>query len=191
MVVQSHLYLASILNKELNKNGYKVNKKNFYYGNIKPDIIAKFKKHPHKITSSLDFIMEEIQNLSTFGNIISLKEFSIQLGVICHYVTDFFTYVHNSDYHGSLSKHLKYELKLNTNLKTMVKDLSRANIFIMPNISKSIKEFKNYLLKMHDKYMNEEVTFIKDFSYAIAACTSLCLTVFSLLSAINMPLAMS
>ena len=175
MIVQSHLSVASMIANELKKHGLLLNKKNFMFGSIKPDISSMLKKHPHKINHSLDFIMQRTFALFSQDVLEDIKEFSYQLGIICHYITDFFTFAHNSFFQGPFSEHLAYERSLNNYVKRIAKSDDRTSI--MYNISDSIEAFKDYLKNMHSVYMEKAVSFERDFSYAISLCMSFCLTV--------------
>ena len=92
---------------------YGVNLRHFslIYGSIKPDASILFGgKAPHYINLSLDMLCESANiliNATDSLRELETRAFSRELGVIMHYVTDYFCRVHN-DINGI--KHSEYRM---------------------------------------------------------------------------------
>ena len=106
----THIAMSKALYQCLEKR-MELDKHGFIYGNVKPDLLPVKQQKPHM----LEYCLEEVCALSDslLRDKKSLREFSVALGELCHYTSDFFC-----DYHVSASKyyrfmdHLNYELLL-------------------------------------------------------------------------------
>ncbi|WP_161936144.1 zinc dependent phospholipase C family protein, partial [Sarcina ventriculi] len=78
-----------------------IKKKNFIYGNIKPDLVSKYKLRKHYRKESYEVILEKIEKLSKINSLDEIQKkkyfcnFSQELGVICHFICDFFCVPHD------------------------------------------------------------------------------------------------
>lgn len=94
----------------------KLNRRWFIYGNIYPDISHYCFTIPHYPDRSIGFVKRLMHSLS-LANIAPGDRldamFSMQLGVLCHYLCDYYCHVHSSAFTGPLSKHFAYEIKQN------------------------------------------------------------------------------
>lgn len=91
----------------------------FYYGNLKPDLTGTYLTKRHYPSLMFDEVMEKIRTFVEKYTIYSKngRELSTDLGEICHYITDFFTYPHNDDiYHRSLLAHYIYEKRISARI---------------------------------------------------------------------------
>ena len=119
MLVNTHI----LIGEKVYQNLYELFKTNlcknkFIYGNIKPDLVYRLSSKSHCIDDSLDFVLEEVNQLILSKD--CKEEFSVKLGVINHFLSDFFCSPHyfKDDFNG-LIKHLNYELHLHKVLKDM------------------------------------------------------------------------
>ena len=98
-----------------------IKKKNFIYGNIKPDLVSKYKLRKHYRKESYEVILEKIEKLSKINSLDEKQKkkyfcnFSQELGVICHFICDFFCVPHDErwEFKHSMFIHIAYEKKLN------------------------------------------------------------------------------
>ena len=113
----THIAMSKALYQCLEKR-MELDKHGFIYGNVKPDLLPAKQQKPHM----LEYCLEEVSVLtdSLISDKKALREFSIALGEVCHYTSDFFC-----DYHVSASKyyrfldHLYYELLLHVSFVKM------------------------------------------------------------------------
>ena len=50
-------------------------------------------------------------------------EYSMRLGLMCHFICDYFCFAHNADFTGSLTQHITYERDLDEYLRENCKEL--------------------------------------------------------------------
>jgi len=135
MLVGTHLLIGeNVYNYVKGNMNIELDKKRFLYGNVKPDLIFRLSSKSHRIKDSLEFVLQEIDHLMKLKD-ISVSQFSVNLGVISHFMSDFFCsphYYENQNFNG-IAKHLHYELNLHYEFKKIFKSISDS--FIEEEIS--------------------------------------------------------
>lgn len=135
-----------------NEFDIKLNKTAFLYGSIKPDLHKK--DFPHEMKYAKEFLHKEIINLALSDSMSNQKswEFSERLGVIMHYLADFFCHAHTDLYEGSLIKHTIYEFKQSYYYVRNFRSISKSILKYLdkePKLSMLDtffeKEFSNYI----------------------------------------------
>lgn len=145
---------------------YGINLKRYslIYGSIKPDVSVLFSGAPHYINKSLDGLCQNAELLieSTNNvNEIETRAFSRELGVILHFITDYFCRAHNDingRKHPTNYSHVLYEQKFQNKLKTYELDAVRENIVAtLENDLEKINKtsLKEYIRYKHNRYMRE------------------------------------
>jgi len=167
MIVDTHILISNILYKYLSKQiDFKLNRLAFAYGNIKPDFIDRDIKRPHTLKESLHCVNKYSEKLMREN--ISIKEFSISLGVICHYMSDYFCLYHRegNDKKGFF-EHILYEFSIHLRLLTLI---LRGELRLNNNemLGNSVEEI---VLKLEEKYDGEEKGLTRDINYALFAAT--------------------
>ena len=151
-----------------------IKKKNFIYGNIKPDLVSKYKLRKHYRKESYEVILEKIEKLSKINSLDEIQKkkyfcnFSQELGVICHFICDFFCVPHDErwEFKHSMFIHIAYEKKLNF----IAKNYSfEKNIDINLN---SFDDVKNFLSAIYEDYKKDEYldTYKRDLKYSYNIC---------------------
>lgn len=151
-----------------------INKNWFIYGNIEPDLLLTTNKIPHKREEALNYIVEKIEQLIevSVDTKKDINTFSLHLGVICHYLSDFYCKPHVErwgDYKGLKRakkgiEHILYEFKISF-YKNEIKKATNENLQDIYNVYDFLLEsFKNY-----QKDLNEK----KDVYYASYICNSI------------------
>ncbi|NLO10400.1 MAG: zinc dependent phospholipase C family protein [Clostridiales bacterium] len=87
---------------------HEIKKRSFVYGNVKPDLSKDLLSIPHTLENYFLTVCNNADNL--MSNKTSLKEFSFELGKICHYVCDFFCEYHLNEEIFHRKDHFFYEL---------------------------------------------------------------------------------
>lgn len=124
----SHTTVASHLLSYLEKeDGVTFDKKAFFYGNLKPDLSGEYLNRQTRHYPSLlfDDVMQRIRDFVAEFHIgaINGAKLSEELGVICHYITDFFTFPHNDDiYQHGLFAHYVYEKRTSFTIRRHIDD---------------------------------------------------------------------
>ena len=109
----SHTTVAHYLLDYVEKiDGISFDRKAFVFGNLKPDLKGEYLTKRHYPSLMFEEVMQRIRD---FVSSFSISEhngakISEELGVICHYITDFFSFPHNDDiYEHGLFAHYVYE----------------------------------------------------------------------------------
>ena len=164
MIVDSHLVMSQILYKHIsNQINFKLDRVAFAYGNIKPDFNNEDIGCSHTLDESLDSVNKYAEELMSKN--ISIREFSISLGVICHFACDYFCLYHRegNDKKG-LYEHLFYEVRLHVKLLTL---LLKGKIKL--NNSDILKNKIEFIfLNMENNYNLEPKSLNKDITYAVS-----------------------
>ena len=112
MKATSHFAMAHLLHAGLQSRGIYLNRIAFVYGNIAPDYTPAMWVAPHfskvcaKTISELIFELSA-RPVSSSGRVGA--EYSKQLGLMCHFICDYFCFAHGDDFTGSLKEHMAYE----------------------------------------------------------------------------------
>lgn len=173
--------LRKLVKKELN---VKLNTFSFFWGSIKPDLSSKYIKIPHYKRDSNKFIQDEIKkiiNTKVYEGKSCSNSFSERLGIITHYLADFFCFVHSDLFKGNMSEHLLYEIKmLFNNIKHFDRILSDKN---HEDIVKnhSVTSICENIDILNDKYLAActDNSYETDMIYTLTACSSLCISIIS------------
>lgn len=172
MLINTHMIIASnILNKANGKKVYLINRKRFIWGNIKPDCASKYKFKKHYYDESIDMILEKVKFLSSMSiNDLYYEygkaKFSEELGVMCHFLCDFFCVAHNKrwEFKKAIKKHVLYEKRLAKEAKSFTPET-----YIDNNLSViDIKEF----IEKHQKEYENKVSFKNDLEYSYFICNT-------------------
>lgn len=164
MFVNTHILIGKSIVENIDQNkSFFISDKNFIYGNIKPDVSSKYVLQKHYLEESLEMIFSKVEylctlNLDSISKYFSISKFSQELGVICHFLCDFFCVPHSRRWEmsHSMNKHIAYEKELSivareSNLKKFKGDNIETNSFreFFNSIYleyKSRTEYKNDLL---------------------------------------------
>ena len=172
MMANTHLMIARkvYFNLDITKRE-KVSYNNFLYGNVKPDMVSKYKLKKHYMDESFDMIIDKIKALSALSDneinkMSATVRFSQELGVICHFLCDFFCVPHSQrwEFKHSMNKHVKYEKELAGFAKTFAFSDDRIKVFGFFSI-------KQFILDTHKLYLKSE-SYSNDLVFAGYVCSS-------------------
>ena len=177
MLINTHKIIANnLLNIASGKKLYLIDSRRFIWGNIKPDCVSKYKFKKHYYNESIDMIVKKIEELSRLSISTIYFEygkgkFSEELGVICHFLCDYFCLPHNQrwEFKNSMKKHISYENQL-------AKFIKQVNITNYINDDLRIKDIKGFIdinLKKYEK----NTGYINDLSYSYYICNSVINTI--------------
>jgi len=106
MRLEIHYRIGKKVCGELQELGLQVNEKLFHFGNFYPDLIHSYLWCKHEYQHSREYIHKKIEMLKKQPIF-----FSFHLGVLTHYICDYFCYPHSGVYDKNLFHHIMYELK--------------------------------------------------------------------------------
>ncbi len=162
--------------------GIKLDRVGFMFGNIKPDIDPKLSSVPHVKNTVIDFVSAEIKNLLSMEDKIKsrcTREFSERMGLITHYLSDFFCYAHNEKFKGNLLKHLIYENKLSGYCRKNKAASAESILYEITLIDTDLDSIREYIDNMHNEYLNagNKASCRRDMRYAMIMSASLCASI--------------
>lgn len=181
----SHIVISGIVNRYIKRwYGTSINKYSFIYGNIIPDYKSDYTKIPHYKSSMPDFLHNEILSLSNIKQKNSAefdKKISYRLGIICHYLADFFCYAHSPKFNGGFLAHIKYEFMLGKYNRKKKRILKKIDFLhpddIITEPTKLIERLNDLLLEYEEGYNS----FGTDIIYTVEACVQLVISMLSIL----------
>jgi len=111
----SHHAMGHLLHQTLEASGIRLDKEMFVLGNLLPDYLPELILSPH-------FTAKCQREINVFTGVLAAQhvdrageipaEYALRLGILCHYITDYFCFAHNREFGKTLSKHAIYELEL-------------------------------------------------------------------------------
>ena len=165
MITNTHLLFSRLIFKHcLNEFDFKLCKGIFMYGNIKPDIFSGQTNNSHSLEDSSYIVQKYIDKLTS--DKLTIQQFSLTLGMLCHYTCDFFCIYHSEEFKNkNIFKHLIYEIRLHFKFMTL---LITGEFKLIKNIDLPQREILSMILEMQKRYLKEEESGIKDLTYAIS-----------------------
>jgi len=177
MKLHHHIKIGKML---LNKLGdtYKINRKAYLFGTVAPDLNCIYPAH--RLNCTEDRFHKRLEIIDN-TNINIVKSF--ELGVITHYICDYFCYAHNIDSIGLM--HKRYEKNLyrffNKHIKEIkfndekIESIWNKNKRVVSNKLKNTKENTNihcdFILEqlklMNEAYNNDLIRYNKNWIFSI------------------------
>ena len=146
----------------------------FRFGSLEPDLVPSFitTKHRidltfHKLEKKINKVIDEYDKNK--GMTIGLSK---DLGVITHYIADYFTYPHNSHYPGNIKDHCHYENHLKHGLRAYIR--SGEAVFGGAGYKRSfstVDEMLEYIQEAHEEYMKQPGSVENDCKYITTVCS--------------------
>jgi len=148
------------------------------YGSIKPDIHPSFKSIPHTKTRSFGIVKDLIFDLLDKPIPLTKREmrkFSTKLGIVLHFLSDYFCYVHNNGTDESLRKHYLYERKLAKRLIKHNWPNRYADLWEIPSEIPlhTAQELVEYIEAMHESYLGRPQHLSVDIRFCLDVCTTI------------------
>ena len=167
MIVDTHVLMSQILYRYIsNQVNFKLDRLAFAYGNIKPDLNNKDINFEHTLDDSLYSVKKYSQKLMSQD--MSVKEFSMSLGVICHFSCDYFCLYHREgNEKKGLFEHLLYEERLHWKLISLL--LKRKIKFDSYEMFQDSVE--DITINIQEKYNSEAKSLTRDITYALFAAS--------------------
>ena len=153
--------------------GISLNRFSLVYGSIKPDSVYNLVRLEHFKPQSFDFVCNEINKLSNYGfesNKEFIRFFSNRIGVVTHFISDFFCVPHNDriTYENNFIEHIKYEHQLHKLFKIFDSEIDVLENYF--NINNNDPDFiKTIINSLHLQYMKRGESFINDLYSSIHA----------------------
>lgn len=157
----------------------------FRYGNLKPDLTGTYLTKRHYPSIMFDEVMGKIRRFLDTYTIEQHngRDLSVDLGEICHYLTDFFCYPHNDDiYDHNLLAHYIYEKRIAFGIRRRLteEDFVRWAAPVLPPFT--LDALLRRIETMHDCYKNQTKHHCieNDLQYICQICAMLVLSVINI-----------
>lgn len=173
-MINTHKLIAENILKDTNsKSIYLINDKRFIWGNIKPDCVFKYKMIKHYFEESIDIIISKIEKLCSLSlqdiyYKMSINRFSEELGVICHFICDYFCAPHYYRWEfkntSQVKNHVKYE-------KDLAKVAKHFNSKKCTTSNINVQNIKKFIYDLQEQY-DGSFDCKNDLTYAYYVCGS-------------------
>ena len=164
----SHIFISRVLYKQF-KNDIDLNRWAFTFGNVKPDLPPACFKARHTLENYFATVSDRANQLAQEN--LSIKEFSVKLGEVCHFACDFFCYYHSTlRLHKKNIFHFIYEICLQLQLNMMQ---LRKKLKIQTESYTPYNNFSSFIAEMRNMYFSETRSMKKDIEYALRTATSI------------------
>lgn len=176
MFTQTHWRIGEAIIRSMPID-FQIDKPAFQYGCVVPDFLPGIPDHTKD--ESINFvakIIEQVQKCNlTETNPADQRDLFVKLGIVTHYISDYFCQAHNDDpRYNKILPHLLYEnrLRIEFNASNLAKvsrtGLERFNYFRYSTQSSLV----NYIQDRHLAYMAEKSGMSKDIHYAAQTSTN-------------------
>lgn len=175
LMINTHKTIGeNILKKANTKSIYLINNSRFIWGNMKPDCVPKYTFMKHYFDESIDMVIDKIIEISslTLEDVyynIKIDKFSEELGVICHFLCDYFCAPHYYRWEfkstNAVKNHMMYEKKLGHIAKSF-RPTEIINSTIKP------KDVREFIFQLQEQY-DGKIDYVNDLTYAYYVCDSI------------------
>lgn len=176
LLANSHYTIGKTIHKYILDNvGVNLSLSDIRYGCIIPDFKPRFISIPHYKSKSFETVAQMILSLQNSNFYMSSKQmssFSTDLGVILHYITDYFCYPHNDAKTDKMPYHIFYEIALNRELKKYL--ASPSWMMDMSLEAKGLSKYRTSVIDLieekHNQYLKETPSLLNDVIYGLQCC---------------------
>jgi len=154
--------------------GIRLDMEAFETGCVLPDTKLRYMVlHPHFFDHSFSYlcrmIRKTLRDMQT--GLLDFSQFSLRLGIICHYIADFFCRAHNVPGYMGYRAHKRYELSLDGAMEDtgVHAALRRAQSHRTPYLSIKPWTISQWLWRTHREYRMNPPSQKNDMEYAVTA----------------------
>lgn len=156
---------------------FPIDKFAFQYGCVAPDFFIKMPGHTmEESLSYIALLIKEVQQFDLHAASLEMKrDWFIKLGVITHYVSDYFCWAHNDvQCYQNFFSHIRYENRLHG--RSIGADLVQISHTAMQRYDYCLymnpTALLEYMKDAHLSYLAEEPHLGNDISYAVQTSTN-------------------
>lgn len=180
---KSHISLAGQIINGLDLAGTLDHKFSFYFGSILPDCRPSFITTPHNFQRTFDGVKERVEKMIEEYNQDGTlnRRYCLRLGEVIHYIADYFTFPHNSNYDGNLKDHCVYEEELKHELKRYIRS-GEAMVHLKDlTVYETPQELFSFIQNMHHQYMEKKSIVTMDCKYIVHVCMEVIASIIAIL----------
>jgi hypothetical protein len=171
----SHHAMGHLLYDALTAHGILLDRELFVLGNLLPDYLPELILNPHftqKCQREIHIFTETLAGQPVTEDEYLPPEYALRLGILCHYLTDFFTFAHTPEFRLGLKEHGAFELQLNDYFRkhyTQQESTLPKHTFAS---CCSAHDVEKEIYRMKQDYHAGGCTLARDVRYAYSACLS-------------------
>lgn len=160
---KSHVALALYLAEKLQLKELNRHKKAFAFGSILPDLNPGFVAEPHEFDTTWHKIKAQILEIEAAADCGIYRERMLwmRIGIVLHYLADYFTFPHNTCFQGNLKDHCVHESLQKYLLRAYLLTSESDAVFETQRESGkaicSSQELFAYIEETHEAYMRMQV----------------------------------
>ena len=184
---KSHVSLAGYI------TGHEVDithKAAFKFGSLAPDLVPSFITKKHEIDGTFDIVVKKMRKVvDSYEDERGLTMGATKdLGVITHYIADYFTFPHNIEYPGTMTEHIHYEAQLKVDFREFVRKMKETHAHFQEVNMRSADEICAFIKKCHTEYLHAVKSVENDCRYILQICAQVVGSILHLLQQNSMPL---
>lgn len=175
-MARTHKLLSREICKKLNEElNFDLDIKSVKYGCIKPDYVPELISIPHYKDKSFAYISNKIKKLEQVEvpkSKLEKANYFDNLGVVLHFIMDYFCYAHNDDNYNWMPLHCLYEIKLSSMAKQMdIPSICNKSINSL-NLGIKLEEawFEYYINDKLAEYKSKSISMNTDIETSIEVC---------------------
>ncbi|MCD7736406.1 MAG: zinc dependent phospholipase C family protein [Lachnospiraceae bacterium] len=175
---KSHIALSIYLAAGLHFEELDRYRKAFYLGSVLPDLNPKMLAVPHEFDTSWDKIQAlilQIESDAKDGD-YNGQAMWVRIGMVLHYLADYFTFPHNTCFTGSLKGHCMHESEMKYLLRAYLCTAQAGAVLHQQRIRaekiSTVQELFAYIENAHQDYMREQKhSVINDCHWIVEMCS--------------------
>ncbi|MDD3222280.1 MAG: zinc dependent phospholipase C family protein [Lachnospiraceae bacterium] len=152
---KSHISLANHMLTDLKEETLVSHNHMFQFGSLLPDLVPTFLTKKHRVDTTFDILEKKLRKV--VDNYDGREKLSRgrckDLGVVNHYIADYFTLPHNQKFTGSLKDHMNYEEVLKYSMRDYVSQANIANQPLIRMAMTSVDDICKFIKSCHEEYI--------------------------------------
>lgn len=169
----SHHAMGHLLYESLTQQGIQLDRELFVLGSLLPDYMPELILNPHftlKCQREIHIFTEALAGQPIEQGEQLPPEYALRLGILCHYLTDYFTFAHTPEFRLGLKEHGTYEQRLDDYFRdhyTAEESTLAGHAFAS---CESARDAVKEIYRMKRDYRAQGCTLSRDVQYAFSAC---------------------
>lgn len=152
---KSHISLANHMLCEFKNDTFIAHSYMFQFGSLLPDLVPSFLTKKHRLDTTFDILEKKLRKVveEYHGEDGLSMSRCKDLGVITHYIADYFTLPHNHKFTGNLAEHVSYEEVLKHAMRRYVNQDHVASQPLIRMRMSSVDDICTFIKNCHREYI--------------------------------------
>lgn len=167
MFAATHKLIArKVYEMTASEYGFLMDYKSLLYGSVAPDLHPSMLVMDHDMEGSFELVKNHIEWLKSCSLPVTKREkkvFSFRLGIVIHFVTDYFCQAHNEKRYKNMLLHFVYEHKLKNFIQNQL-----GKIKEVPSITPPVEgSVECYIEQKQREFNMQERSMLNDMVYSV------------------------